>query len=289
MIKLICSDIDGTLLNKERDVDTYTKTVFNKLAGKVQVVLASSRMPKAMWYIQDALNITTMPLICYNGALVLANGEAFDDSLVIDSHVIPSDVTSRIYNLAQPLGLHISLYYNNTWIASDMDFWANREINNTRSTPDAVLSSIEKDSLEATIHQPTHKVMLMGEADMLDIIEKELAPQQVVSLYRSKSTYLEISLIGIDKSSALKVVLDKMNAFSGINLDEVAAFGDSYNDYEMLKAVKYGIAMGNAVPKIKEIAYAITTSNQEHGVAAYLEEALLNAPVMKQQQHTTTV
>jgi len=275
MVKLICSDIDGTLLNKDRDVDIYTKQVFNKLAGQMQVVLASSRMPKALWYIQEALSIQQMPLICYNGALVLSAGKIFDDGLVLHSSVIPANITNSIFKLAKLHNLHISLYYNNTWIASEMDFWAGREINNTRATPDLILSGLPERSRKEKINEPAHKVMLMGEAEKLDIIEQELFPKGIVSLYRSKSTYLEISPIGIDKSSALNVVLTKVSTFNNITLDNVIAFGDSYNDYEMLKAVKYGIAVANGVQKIKDIAYAITKSNQEHGVATYLEEMFL--------------
>jgi hydroxymethylpyrimidine pyrophosphatase-like HAD family hydrolase len=55
------------------------------------------------------------------------------------------------------------------------------------------------------------------------------------------------------------------------SLENVMAFGDEENDYEMIEQVGVGVAMGNAIPKIKQVATAETLSNTEDGVAAYLK------------------
>ena len=61
----------------------------------------------------------------------------------------------------------------------------------------------------------------------------------------------------------------------GITLEDVIAFGDDYNDIEMIKHCGLGIAMGNAIPQVKKVANAITVSNDADGVAKYIEEYIL--------------
>ena len=70
--KIICSDIDGTLLNKERELSDRTIKVI-KDNSETPFILISSRMPKAMVHLQRELDITHLPLIAYNGGLVIDN------------------------------------------------------------------------------------------------------------------------------------------------------------------------------------------------------------------------
>ena len=269
MIKLICSDVDGTLLNKQREVDVITKEVFSRLIEKVEVVLASSRMPKALYHIQKDLSITNSPVICYNGALVLKSGEPFSDEKILFSSTIPGEVLYFITKAALRLDLHVSLYHNNTWVSSKNDFWTAREINNTKVTPDIIFDDVEKFQLDGM--KRAHKIMLMGDGNKIDEIENEIKMKLKVSLCRAKETYLEITPEFTNKSKGLFLLVDSLKQFSNIGKDNIMAFGDNHNDFELLKDIKYGIAVGNATKSIKEIAYSITKSNEENGVAWYLK------------------
>jgi len=270
MVKLICADIDGTLLNRHREVDEYTQRVFRQLVGQVPVVLASSRMPRALWYVQEALGAEDMPLICYNGALILAGGRSFSEDLVLASETIGREAVQLIVGQAAGRDVHYSIYYNNRWVASRMDQWTEREANNTRTAPDEILAELA--SSERNIHQPAHKIMLMGEPSKLDEIVAAIAVMPGILLCRSKDSYLEITPAGIDKSYALQLLLGKVDAFKDIAMADVMAFGDNHNDYELLRDVGYGIVVGNGILQLKEIAYAVAAPNHEHGVARYLED-----------------
>jgi len=269
MVKLICTDVDGTLLNKQREIDEYTIKVFAQLNKNIQVVLASSRMPKALWHLQKTLSIEQMPLICYNGALMLSSGETFDSEKALFSVTIPGKNVHEIINQAKINQVHISIYQNNAWLASEMDFYAQREINNTRVHPDGLLTDFSDEELNSFIENGAHKIMLMGKPELIDLIEKSLRTSPDVSVWRSKDIYLEITP-STNKSEGLAVLLKKLSNYADITLDEVMAFGDNYNDKELIQNVKYGIAVGNSVQEIKEIAYAVTKPNTEHGVAYYL-------------------
>ena len=70
--KLLCTDIDGTLLNADRELAPETISEFKRIKEGCTIVLASSRMPDAMRHLQAEVNILHSPLIAYNGGLVLA-------------------------------------------------------------------------------------------------------------------------------------------------------------------------------------------------------------------------
>ncbi|MVN20384.1 Cof-type HAD-IIB family hydrolase [Mucilaginibacter arboris] len=269
-VKLICTDVDGTLLNKNRAIDDYTVKVVGQLDKNIQFVLASSRMPKALWHIQKTLNMEHMPLICYNGGLILSQGKMFDSGKVLSSITIPAKNVYAIINLARFHAVHISIYQNNTWLASAMDFYAEREISNTRVHPDGLLGDFSEEELNNFIKNGAHKMMLMGKPDLIDLIEKNLSSDPAVAIWRSKDIYLEITP-PTNKSEGLKTLLKKFPPYANITLEEVMSFGDNYNDMELIQDVKFGVAVGNGVQAIKEIAYAVTKPNVEHGVATYLD------------------
>ncbi|RYE20427.1 MAG: HAD-IIB family hydrolase, partial [Sphingobacteriaceae bacterium] len=244
-IKLICTDVDGTLLNKQREVDARTVKAVAKLDPEIRFVLASSRMPKALYHLQNTLNISQMPLICYNGALVLSSGNEFNLQEIISSVLISAEKVKVIMELASQQQIHISLYQNNSWMASAIDFYAQREINNTRVEPDGLLKNFSAEELQNFIQNGAHKIMLMGEPKLLDLIEETIRENLQVALWRSKDIYLEITPF-TNKSEGLQLLLNSFPENSTVKPDEVMAFGDGYNDLEMLQNAGIGVAVGNA-------------------------------------------
>ena len=117
--------------------------------------------------------------------------------------------------------------------------------------------------------------MLMGDSGQLDQAVSELHLYKEIVLCRSKDTYLEITPEETNKSLALSRIIHQIPGFLGIRPAEVMAFGDNHNDIELLSGVKYGIAVENSIPALKTIAYAVTGSNKEHGVALYAEKFFL--------------
>ena len=127
--KLICTDIDGTLLNKDRELSEVTIKEVQRIAP-IPFVLISSRMPKAMRHLQQQFNNTSTPIIAYNGGLIL------DNDTILHSTVIDNIVLEEIINQCLGTAIHLSLYYADEWYVPSMDFWAKREQNNTKVTPE---------------------------------------------------------------------------------------------------------------------------------------------------------
>lgn len=262
--KIIFSDIDGTLLNKDRKLSQLTLEVFGKLPEDLPVVLISSRMPQAMTHLQEELNIAHQPLICYNGALIYIDGKP------LGSKEIPWKIIDDLHNFNQNTACHLSLYNGTDWYVPQMDEWAKREENNTRVTPQVkpindVLKAWEPAKTGA------HKIMCMGTAEKINAVEKHLFERYKdrLHLYRSKDTYLEVTNKEVSKLTAVNYLLKNHFHYS---LEETIAFGDNFNDFEMLKAAGMGIAVGNAKPEILEIARQVTHHNTEDGVAKSLQE-----------------
>ena len=262
--KAICTDIDGTLLNSERDLSTRLKSVINQFPTDFPLILASSRMPDAMRHLLRDMGKPSQPLIAYNGGFVLDR-----KGNVLDSVSIPLDLVAKILEMTRKTEIHVSLYHGENWYESKEDYWAKREIQNTKVEPtwmsgDAVLDLWAKDNLGA------HKVMVMGDSNEISWLfgELHLEHGNELHLYRSKDTYIEIAPRKISKATALKLVLEKLYDFG---IEEVIAFGDNYNDIDLIQSVGWGVAVANARPEVKAVAKEITLHHKEDGVAATLE------------------
>lgn len=262
--KIIFSDIDGTLLNKDRELSPLTKSVFRQLQKEVPVILISSRMPEAMRHLQHDLEISHQPLICYNGGLILVDNET------VSSTEIPVTIIEKLHLHNKKLQCHISLYHKDEWYVPQIDKWAQREESNTKVTPQ-VLSNLEVIEKWKKEKKGAHKIMCMGYEEHIDQIVAFLSENygDQLHLYRSKSTYLEIANKEVSKLTGIKILLKD---YFHLELEDAIAFGDNFNDFEMLKAVGMGVAVENAKPEILEIAKEITFHGKEDGVARSLQK-----------------
>lgn len=263
-IQLVCSDIDGTLLNKDRELSQKTISVVRGIAP-IPFILISSRMPKAMFHLQQELGITNLPMIAYNGALII------DQENILYSSEIDSNVAEQITGFCQQTDIHVSLYHNDEWFVPTMDYWAGREKNNTKVNPE--INSVQKTLSQWLFEEKgAHKIMCMGEENEIEklAIYLEKSFHNNVIGYRSKPTYLEISPRKTTKKTAIEFLI-KLK-YPTINLENVMAFGDNYNDIEMLQAVGVGVVVQNANDEVLAIAKNRTLTNKEDGVAVFLEQ-----------------
>ncbi|WP_161888008.1 Cof-type HAD-IIB family hydrolase [Pontibacter russatus] len=272
-IKAICSDIDGTLLDSRRELSPRTIAAFRSLGKHIPVILASSRMPAAMRHLQEELGILHHPMICFNGGYVLLYSEGADIPAVIDSVQIPVAVCAAIVGMAHGTDIHISLYTGDSWYAPQFDKWAEKEARVTKVSPRVGALNAVLDEWH-TADTGAHKVMCMGPAEEIAEMAAELTDRfgDELYIYRSKTTYLELAQRTISKATALELILQ--NNY-GIPMDEVMAFGDNYNDVELLQAVGLGIAVGNAREEVKAVANEITLNSTDDGVAIAIEKHLL--------------
>lgn len=261
---MICSDIDGTLLNKDRRLSKRTIKAIRKLKDTIPVILISSRMPQSMKLLQEELGILDHPMIAYNGSLII------DQAQVIQSIELSPEILSKIDAYCEGTSIHLSLYHKDEWLVPEMDYWANREANNTRIQPKVqpVKTSVK---LWAEQKKGCHKIMCMGDASEIGILYQKLVAShsEELNIYRSKPTYIEISDKKQDKASALRLLIEKR--YPELSMSDVIAFGDNYNDLSLLQEVGWGVAVENAKAEVLEAAQEITKKNIDDGVAICLE------------------
>lgn len=262
--KLICSDIDGTLLNKERELSISTIKEVQRISP-IPFILISSRMPKAIRHLQLELGNIKTPIIAYNGGLVL------DNDIILHSVHINNLVLEAIIEKCSNTSIHLSLYNTDDWFVSSIDYWAKRESNNTKVIP-VIKSNQEVLKTWRLEEKGAHKIMCMGDEHEIDVLYKTLEDEydDEIILYRSKSTYIEISHRSISKKTAIETLIS--HCYPNISMNEIIAFGDNYNDIEMLKAVGLGIAVSNANEAVLKIANKITDTNVDDGVANAIRE-----------------
>jgi Cof subfamily protein (haloacid dehalogenase superfamily) len=267
-IKAFCSDVDGTLLNSERDLSPRLKNIISRFHQDFPVILASSRMPNAMRHLVSDLGKPDQPLVSYNGGYVLsAAGE------VLDSVSISLELVKKIIALTKKTEIHISLYQGENWYEEKDDYWSQREIRNTK-TSCIWLPTSEVINLWSQDNSGAHKVMCMGDAQEISWLFGELHFEHSndLHLYRSNDNYLEIAPKTISKATGLKKILDHSFNFG---MESVIAFGDNYNDIDLLQSVGYGVAVANARPEVKAVVKEITLHHKEDGVAVMLEKLFL--------------
>lgn len=268
MWKIIFSDIDGTLLDKERKLSVETIEAYQRIEAHIDLVLISSRMPKGMTYFQDELKNKHLPLVCYNGGLVLKNsiGNYMDKKNILLDVAISATLVQQMGRYLEAFQVNFSVYSYDNWYTTKRDYWTKREENNTR-----VIAEIVDANFFYTNNIDAHKIMIMGEKEEIDTIYAYCETHfPTISLYRSKDTYIEIASKKTSKGEAVKLLLN--NYYPLVAKEHTIAFGDNYNDIPLFQEVGYGVAVENGRAALKELASHVTATNKQHGVALFLNE-----------------
>lgn len=269
MIKLIAIDIDGTLLNSQRQLTERVKNALLEAKNQgVKVVLCTGRPIKG---VKDLLNELTLNekdqyVITFNGALALTG----DGSETI----VSNGMNLEDYEIVKTFAEQHNTHYH----AADLDvmYTSQREIGvymaheaNLVNMPIYVRTIEELRQLNINIQ----KMMITDYSAVLDGIIEQV-PQSLKErflLVKSAPYYLEVLNPKANKGDAVMALA----AHLGIDIEDVMAIGDNYNDMDMIKIAGYSVAMGNAVQAIKDAAKYHTGTNDEDGVAQIVEKLVL--------------
>lgn len=259
--KLIFSDLDGTLINDDLEVTLKTRDAIRRqiINGNI-FIPTSARLPKGMMTVVNQI-LKVCPFIAYNGAL------AFDETgKVLISRFFKAKEAAEIcrYVDEQDNDAAWNIYSGYVWYCSEQK---SPRIEHEENI-------VQVQAIPATIKQiaklqGVHKGLIMGKAADLDQMQAELAAKYPdLTFVRSAENLLEIVLKGVSKASAVKIVAQEY----GVDLQNCIAFGDNYNDEDMLEEVGYPFLMGNAPAELKQkFAPAQITADDNHdGVAKAL-------------------
>lgn len=277
-VKAIVLDMDGTLLDDQKQITLRTKAALVKAQEQgIKVILASGRPLNAMnqYAMELEMNYHHGLLIGFNGACVSDT----QDFTVLYESPIPHDKVVRLLDhlklfdatplIVQNDQLHISKY-DKTILKID----ENRTFNVIEyEVSGGNFELVTHERLQESLTGTVHKVLAAMDYDTLSNHLAELTAPFENDLHAviSFACYLEFTNIGVDKATSLNIVLDELD----ISHDQVMVFGDSFNDISMMELAKYPVAMGNGLEEAKAIAWRTTDTNNNDGIAKILEEFVL--------------
>lgn len=255
--QIVFSDIDGTLLTDRHQVGEYTKRCIQGLVSEgIPFVLVSARMPKSVYAIQKEIGIRG-PIAAFSGGLILdmegrtAYSVGIERKLAIEVH---DRICERWGDIA------CDTYSFDRWITDD--------IAHCRVVLEAEITGMvpEQGTIEELIPEGemVHKFLCMGEPEQildLELHMKKWYPDLAVG--RSTPNYLEI----MNGQATKGHVVEMLSEIMGISTEDTIAFGDNFNDMDMLGTAGVGVAMGNAPEDVKQSADMVTKSNNEEGIA----------------------
>jgi Cof subfamily protein (haloacid dehalogenase superfamily) len=265
-IKLICTDIDGTLLRPDHTISPRTKRAIQEAHKRgIIVALVSGRIGKSLVKIQEELGITG-PLGTLNGSLVLD-----EKGRSILEHPLKKDEIHQILEWAKQTDLNAFVYTNTNWYASTEGYWTEYELK-ISGFKGIVRSFYEIEGNLGTDEKPFKVLCMDKDPEYLSRMERQLILQMGsrFTILRSGPIYLEIFHRGVDKGDAVKA----LGSHYALPREAIMAVGDYYNDVAMLKAAGYSVAMGNAPDDIREMADVVTRPNTEDGLALAIESIL---------------
>jgi len=262
MIKIILSDIDGTFLKDDKTFPALHGEALKAVVAKgLKFVFVSARMPEAIYPITDALGMNHTPVISYGGGFVLTE----DEEIIFDKKISADDAQNVLAEMNRWKDITINFYTGRRWFVEEIDKRVQFEMDITQATA-------EVKNFDELLNEKIfpNKILIMCEPPTCREMEIELGKKfPALNVVRSAPYLLEIMDKSVSKATGIKVLLKHY----GFTLDEAIAFGDNYNDTEMLELIPQSVAMANAPDDVKKLAATVTDSNEAGGIYTYLVKA----------------
>lgn len=266
--KLLVLDVDGTLLNDEREISKRTLAALLKVQQMgVHIVLASGRPTYGLMPLAKTLELGNYGgfVLSYNGCQII---KAQNGEILFERRINP-EMLPYLEKKARKNGFAIFTYHDDTLITDSPD---NEYIKN-----EALLNNlkiIREDEFSTAIDFAPCKCMLVSDKEKALIgleqhWEKRLAG--TLDAFRSEPYFLEVVPCGVNKANTLGALLEHL----GVTREEVIAVGDGVCDVTMLQLAGMGVAMGHSQDSVKVCADYVTASNEEDGVALAVEKLIL--------------
>lgn len=264
--KLICIDIDGTLLNDVKEVLPEVKRAVKRQYEKGRkIALVSGRMPCAVRQVEEQLE-TDCIKICNAGTFIIVDGAC------VKEEVMSTQIMRQLYtSIDQKHHVPLWVYQGYNWYVTRTDSFVEKESGIIKYQPNVVnLYELAENWDKAGISP--NKFLAAANEEKIDEIQTELKrwKNRAFDVARSSGNYLEIFPGNVNKGKAIVSLCDILN----ISTENVAAIGDHELDIPMIETAGIGIAMGNAIQILKEKADFVTMTNNEAGVAHALNDYL---------------
>ena len=270
--------MDGTLLNSDHEVSERNKEALKKARELgVNIAITTGRLFCSARYYSDLIGIDT-PVIASNGSYIK---NKFNDTAILENPM-PKDVAIEIYNIVKKHGLTVNFNSWDTLIREDFIpenhayYIMNQDLPEEKRVKFLVcediiptLEDFQGNILKGIVFEDGKNKdnLWAAKEELKDTFGDKL---HVVS---SGDNNFEVMMGNSSKGNAVAYLAESL----GIKPDEVMCIGDSENDISMIKYAGVGVAMGNGLDIVKEVADYVTDTNNNSGVGKAIEHFVLNA------------
>lgn len=295
MYKLLALDMDGTLLNENKEITNENIVAIKKAKQLgVKIVIASGRTIQGIEKYLEELDLLSEDNYCVvcSGAIVMNNTK----EIIIQSDPLSYEEFTYVFELVKQLHITLNMYSDESILIHSSNYYSRFDsIANNIPLQKMDFNSLDKNTLISKIMLINEDLSIAEEMKALfpGIIVKDISieskegynkelfkdisklPSEFLEKFNvSKVTPFNVEVMkkSANKRSGIEKIAQELN----IKPQEIICIGDSGNDRHMIEYAGLGVAMGNAFPEIKEIADYVTFTNEENGVAHVIEKFILN-------------
>jgi hydroxymethylpyrimidine pyrophosphatase-like HAD family hydrolase len=271
-IRLIASDIDGTLLTPESTLSPHTLRVLSQLPSRgIAFAFVTGLNPWVTQRLVDTVGPWTHA-VCLSGIFTLEGGQRLAGRF-IDAQVAREAVVLALDHGYVPLVYgedHISRYLLGPPSGVNRDPGMRKIRQLIAERPYQPYISVEKAEALFTVRPAQVAICETPErgAALYPLLEAALSHRAYVVHQPGEPTWVEVAHPEARKDRGLLALARRL----GLGPEHVLYFGDSLNDVPVFETFPYTVAVGNARPEIKELAWGMTASNVEDGVARFVAE-----------------
>ncbi len=263
-IRLVISDIDGTLVNKAKELTPRAREAVLALQRRgIGFTVTSARPPVGLRHIIDLLGLKTPVAAVNGGALVNP------DLSVIAEKLLPPSAARRAVTLLRGQGIDAWLFTDKAWYIRDPHGAHVDHEAMTIDQPPTIVAEFDEALYDRVLkvvgasHDHPHL------ADCEVLLQRELGPEALAT--RSQVYYLDVTNAAANKGTAVTGLSQAL----GIPVEAIMTIGDGTNDIPMLKAAGFSVAMGNGSDPVKAAAHAVTDDCETEGFAKAIERYVL--------------
>jgi len=278
-IKLIITDVDGTLQNSKHKVSDYTVKIINEVLDKYQdvsFILATGKTSYSTKLIRKNLHIENKPrcpAVHTNGCIIYDDkGEVIHEIFLNPQAIIENlQYYEKVFKPANKP-------YSYFLYCGEISYTTDELYNETLSGYDEDVVMIDEQELFTKLKSgeiKCNKICLFSEEEIINEYKQNIKDfmkkYDSIDFTMAIPICIEVVPTNCNKGEALKFIMKSLN----LKPNQVVAFGDSLNDIPMFQVAGWKYAMGNAIDELKSIATGITKSNDEDGEAYVLEQIFL--------------
>lgn len=261
MIKMVATDIDGTIFKWDSNFTPAVKECVKKLTSQgIKVVLVTGRMHKATTFLADELCLET-PIVSYQGGMIKENKT---DAKPYYSMDLDPEYAKKIIKWGRENNVNLNLYMDDL-------LYVEKDDETIRKYTDARYIDYTVCNFDDLKLEKVNKILAIKYGDAEKVTEwVEYLSTEFPELYIVKSTpfFCEVSHTDARKSYAVEYLMKKW----GLKKEEILTIGDQNNDIELLKAGGVKVAMGNATDELKACADYITDTVENDGFVKAMEK-----------------